>query len=154
LIAPLRRRGDRRRLGARVPQRGDLVGMPLEHPQEVADRAAREDFAALVFLKCVRPAADDLAGLALREAQGLADASDVARRQQMLGAGLEDPQGAIGDLHVDPAMDALIRIRAVPAGHGDANRLALVGQRHRAHPAHHGLAGHGREGSLGHVTSP
>jgi len=62
--------------------------MPFEHAQEVAHRAAREDLAALVFLKRVRPAADELAGLALRKAQRLADAPDVARRQQMLGAGL------------------------------------------------------------------
>jgi len=54
--------------------------MPFEHPQEVADRAARKDLAALVFLKCVRPAADEVAGLALREAQRLADAPDLARR--------------------------------------------------------------------------
>ena len=71
----------------------------------------------------------------------------------MIAAGLDAIQNTIGHSHVFTGMNALIGLVAIPPWHVEGNRLALVGQRHRAHIAVHRCARLRTDG-ISHRLSP
>ena len=70
----------RLRLAAQLAQ---LLRVAVEQPQQVADGLADQNLTAFVLLKCVRPTADEVAGLSLRQPQPLADRPDLVRPERL-----------------------------------------------------------------------
>src|SRR3546814_376861 len=58
--------------------------MAVQEPQRRRHRPTVQDLGALVFLECSRPAANDPAGVSLRQAELLADPPHLDRRQHAL----------------------------------------------------------------------
>jgi hypothetical protein len=86
----------------------------VEQRQQVAHRLADYDAAGFITLEGASAATENLARLPLGQAQRLADANDVGRRQDALDAGLERRECDIGDGGVLLIENGLVAIGAPP----------------------------------------